>query len=39
MTNLDQVPERGARLYAAPVKIRGFGTFPVRVFAQVDGVE
>jgi kynurenine formamidase len=39
MTNLDQIPERGARLYAAPVKIRGFGTFPVRVFAQVDLVE
>jgi len=38
MTNLEAVPESGARLYAAPVKFRGFGTFPVRVFAQVEAI-
>jgi kynurenine formamidase len=34
MTNLDTVPDRGGRLYAAPVKFKGVGTFPVRVFVQ-----
>jgi kynurenine formamidase len=33
MCRLSQVPERGARFFAVPVKVRGFGTFPVRAFA------
>ena len=34
-TNLAALPARGARLHAAPVKIRAFGTFPVRAYAIV----
>ena len=33
MTNLDQVPDVGFRLYAVPGKVKNFGTFPVRAFA------
>jgi arylformamidase len=33
MTGLDQVPESGFRFHAVPVKVRKFGTFPVRAFA------
>lgn len=33
MTNLARLPERGFRFYAVPVKVKGFGTFPVRAFA------
>ncbi len=33
MCNLDQLPDSGFRLHAAPVKVRGFGTFPVRAYA------
>ena len=33
MCNLAQIPERGARFFAVPVKVAGFGTFPVRAFA------
>jgi kynurenine formamidase len=36
LCRLDGVPERGARFYAVPVKVRGFGTFPVRAFAELD---
>jgi kynurenine formamidase len=35
MRGLDAVPERGATFFAAPVKVKGFGTFPVRAFALV----
>ena len=35
LTLLDQVPERGARFTAVPPKVEGFGTFPVRAFAQL----
>ncbi|WP_341940133.1 cyclase family protein [Microbacterium sp. LWH10-1.2] len=35
LTNLDEVPARGARFTAAPPAVRGFGTFPVRAFATV----
>jgi kynurenine formamidase len=35
MRGLRDVPDRGARFYAVPVKIKGFGTFPVRAFAIV----
>jgi kynurenine formamidase len=33
MCGLEHVPERGARFFAVPVKVAGFGTFPVRAFA------
>jgi len=32
MTNLQAAPEEGARFFAVPVKVKGFGTFPVRAF-------
>ena len=37
MTNLAALPFRGARFTAVPPKVAGFGTFPVRAFATVDG--
>ena len=33
LCNLDRVPATGCRFFAAPVKVVGFGTFPVRAFA------
>ena len=33
MCNLDQLPDSGFRLHAVPVKVKGFGTFPVRAYA------
>ena len=33
MTGLAALPERGSRFFAVPVKVKGFGTFPVRAFA------
>ena len=33
MTNLDQLPDLGFRFHAVPVKVKNFGTFPVRAFA------
>lgn len=40
LCGLGAVPERGSRFFGVPVKVRGFGTFPVRAFviAQVHGV-
>ncbi len=35
LCGLDQLPARGARFFAVPVKVRAFGTFPVRAFALV----
>ncbi len=35
LTRLADVPERGARLHAAPPKVAGFGTFPVRAYVVV----
>jgi arylformamidase len=35
LTGLDAVPDVGARLHAAPPRIAGFGTFPVRAYALV----
>jgi kynurenine formamidase len=35
LTRLGEVPARGARFTAAPPAIEGFGTFPVRAFAEV----
>lgn len=37
MTNLSAVPAGDFRFHAAPVKVRRFGTFPVRCYAVVDG--
>lgn len=36
MCNLERLPERGFRFHAAPVKVKGFGTFPVRAYAVLD---
>jgi len=36
MTGLDQLPDGGFRFTAAPPKVRGMGTFPVRAYAVVD---
>jgi kynurenine formamidase len=35
LTNLGALPPRGARFTAAPPAVRGFGTFPVRAFAEL----
>ncbi|HEV3052841.1 MAG TPA: cyclase family protein, partial [Longimicrobium sp.] len=35
LRGLEQLPEAGFRFYAVPVKVKGFGTFPVRAFAAV----
>jgi kynurenine formamidase len=36
MTNLGALPDDGFRFTAAPPKIAGMGTFPVRAFAQIS---
>ena len=36
MCNLDRLPAAGFKFFAVPVKVKGFGTFPVRAFAIVD---
>lgn len=36
MCNLAALPEHGFRFYAVPVKVKGFGTFPVRAVAVCD---
>jgi kynurenine formamidase len=38
LTGLDRLPERGSRFFAVPVKVKDFGTFPVRAFSIVNGV-
>ncbi|WP_237573036.1 cyclase family protein [Mycolicibacterium lacusdiani] len=35
LTRLGDVPETGARFTAAPPAVEGFGTFPVRAFAEL----
>ncbi len=35
MCNLEQLPDSGFRFHAAPVKVKGFGTFPVRAYAII----
>jgi kynurenine formamidase len=35
LTSLSELPEEGFRLFAVPVKIKSFGSFPVRAFAMV----
>ena len=36
MTGLEGLPEEGFKFFAVPVKVRKFGTFPVRAFAIVS---
>lgn len=36
LTDLEEVPEEGFRFFAVPVKIKAFGSFPVRAFAIVS---
>lgn len=36
LRGLDQLPDEGVRFSAAPVKVKDFGTFPVRAFAVVE---
>ena len=36
MCNLSKVPTSGFKFYAVPVKVKGFGTFPVRAFAEIE---
>ncbi|HEX8232415.1 MAG TPA: cyclase family protein [Caulobacteraceae bacterium] len=36
LCNLQALPDAGFRFTAAPPKIRGMGTFPVRAFAEID---
>ncbi|MDP9165243.1 MAG: cyclase family protein [Actinomycetota bacterium] len=37
LTNLGALPARGARFTATPPAVEGFGTFPVRAFAELTG--
>ena len=36
MRGLENLPDRGFRFHAAPVKVKAFGTFPVRAYAVVQ---
>ncbi len=36
MCNLGQLPRRGFKFFAVPVKVRAFGTFPVRAFGIIE---
>lgn len=36
MCYLEKLPRQGFRFHAAPVKVKGFGTFPVRAYAILD---
>src|SRR5207253_3211891 len=36
LTNLQSLPDQGFRFFAVPVKVKGFGTFPVRVFGVLE---
>jgi arylformamidase len=36
MCNLELLPDSGFRFHAAPVKVKAFGTFPVRAYAVLD---
>jgi arylformamidase len=35
LRGLEELPDAGFRFYAVPVKVKGFGTFPVRAFAAL----
>ena len=36
LCHLEKLPDHGFAFYAVPVKIKGFGTFPVRAFGVVQ---
>jgi kynurenine formamidase len=36
LRGLAAVPDRGARFFAVPVKVKGMGTFPVRAFVKLS---
>ena len=36
LTNLAALPDQGFRFFAVPVKVKAFGTFPVRAFGLVE---
>jgi kynurenine formamidase len=36
LCGLGALPARGARFFAVPVKVKAFGTFPVRAFARIE---
>ena len=36
LTNLAALPTAGSRFFAVPVKVKAFGTFPVRAFAKIE---
>jgi kynurenine formamidase len=36
MTNLAALPAAGFKFYAVPVKVKGFGTFPIRAFGVLS---
>lgn len=36
LCGLEYLPDHGSRFFAVPVKVKGFGTFPVRAFAIVE---
>ncbi len=36
LCNLGELPSWGFRFHAAPVKVEGMGTFPVRAYAELD---
>jgi kynurenine formamidase len=36
LTGLEQLPDDGFRFSAAPPRVAGLGTFPVRAFAVID---
>ena len=36
LCNLDALPDSGFRFFAVPVKVKAFGTFPVRAFALIN---
>jgi kynurenine formamidase len=36
LTGLENLPDKGFRFFAAPVKVKGMGSFPIRAIAIVD---
>ncbi len=39
LTQLQQIPDEGSRFFAVPVKVKAFGTFPVRAFALLPSAQ
>ncbi len=37
LTNLAQLPRQGFKFSAVPVKVKAFGTFPVRAYGRIEG--